>query len=287
MRGTMQNSRAGISRHNDRDFDLDLAPHIDKSKCSGNVEISWRGKASKGFEEDELHYYRKYFQKALDQTNKNYIRQGHSERCRDMKDWLVSKRTRPEESIFQYGDKDEHPDKELLMKCYVEFLKYQEGWNKEHGRPFQILNFALHDDEATPHIHQRRVWKYTEKGILKIGQEKALALAGVELPYPDRPEGRYNNRKVAFDKMMREKWLEIGIEHGLKLEKEPIPDGRHHQGKEEYIRNKNKKIVSDIKRLVEIHNNLIDENEELRNNNAFIAKQVLQTVIEEELERER
>jgi hypothetical protein len=169
----------------------------------------------------------------------------------------------------------------------VEFLKYQEGWNKEHGRPFQILNFALHDDEATPHIHQRRVWKYTEKGILKIGQEKALALAGVELPYPDRPEGRYNNRKVAFDKMMREKWLEIGIEHGLKLEKEPIPDGRHHQSKEEYIRNKNKKIVSDIKRLVEIHNNLIDENEELRNNNAFIAKQVLQTVIEEELERER
>ncbi len=285
MRGTMQNSRSGIGRHNDRSFDMDFAPHIDQSRCSENVQMSWRGSASEGFEADELLYYTRNFQRALMRTNENYIRQGHSERCRDMTDWLISRRTRPEESIFQYGDKDDHPDKETLMLCYSEFLKYQEDWNNAHGRPFQILNFALHDDEATPHIHQRRVWKYNENGLLKIGQEKALAKAGIELPYPDKKPSRYNNRKIAFDRMMREKWLQIGLEHGLVLEKNPIPDGRHHQKKEEYIRNKNKELIKSVKELIQIHNELVEQNEELRNNNVFVAQQVLLAVAQEEIER--
>ena len=64
---------------------------------------------------------------------------------------------------------------------------------------------AYHFDEATPHAHLRRVWKYTDRrGYVRIGQDKALRRAGVELPYPGKPEGRYNNSKVMFDAMARE-----------------------------------------------------------------------------------
>lgn len=299
MRGTMQNGRSGGGRHNDRDFDLDCAQHIDKSRVKDNVKISWRGESSQGFEQDEIYYYEKTFGEALRQTNESYVRNGHPDRVREMSAWLESKRTRPEESIFQLGDKDNHADRETLYECYREFLKYQQEWNKQHGHPFKILNFALHADESTPHIHQRRVWKYKdEKGVTRIGQDHALEQAGIDLPSPEKPVGRYNNRKITFDAMMRQKWLEIAKEHGLEIETEPIPDGRHHKDKEDFIRDKNKKLLETTKELetekstlseqidelIDYHNELIDEIDALKDDEVELAKEVLDRV--EIIERE-
>lgn len=56
-------------------------------------------------------------------------------------------------------------------------------------------------------------------GHFIIAQEKALREAGIELPDPSKPEGRYNNRKITFDKMRREMFQEICLKHGLSMTK--------------------------------------------------------------------
>lgn len=78
------------------------------------------------------------------------------------------------------------------------------------------------DEQGAPHIHERRAWVYTDKdGNFAISQNKSLEQMGVELPNPDRPRGRFNNRKQTFSRMCREHLLQICKEHGLEIEAIP------------------------------------------------------------------
>ena len=80
-------------------------------------------------------------------------------------------------------------------------------------------------------------------------QEKALREAGIELPDPSKPEGRYNNRKITFDKMRREMFQEICLKHGLKIEVEPRPQRQMHKSVHEYKREQSEKNVVALKQL--------------------------------------
>ena len=67
----------------------------------------------------------------------------------------------------------------------------------------QVLDWALHLDESTPHIHERHVFDCENKyGEVAPQQEKALEALGFELPAPDKPLSRRNNRKITFDAEM-------------------------------------------------------------------------------------
>lgn len=277
MRVSAQNSRRGSAKHNDRKFDLDKATHIDLDRSKDNIFISWRGRQSESFEADELLYYEQNFRFALDEKNSKAVRQGHAERVKTMAEFLSSKKTCPEESIYQIGDKDTHATHDQLLRCYQKFLSFQLNWSREHGDPFKVLNSALHMDEVSPHVHQRRVWQYHDpEGKLQVGQEKALKEAGIELPDPQSPEGRYNNRKMTFDKIMREKWLDICQEQGLDIERVPLCDGRHHLDKEDFIRQKQKDLLKETDRLIEKHDALVDIITELQKDNLKIAKGVIE-----------
>lgn len=46
-----------------------------------------------------------------------------------------------------------------------------------------------------------------DKGETVIRQSKALELMGVELPEPGKKLGRFNNRKMTFDKELRAEWI--------------------------------------------------------------------------------
>ena len=84
-----------------------------------------------------------------------------------------------------------------------------------------LLDWALHLDESTPHIHERHVFdcenKYSE---VAPQQEKALEALGFELPDPAKPLSRRNNRKITFDAACRKMLFEIAKRHGLELEEE-------------------------------------------------------------------
>lgn len=86
-------------------------------------------------------------------------------------------------------------------------------------------------------------------GHFIIAQEKALREAGIELPDPSKPEGRYNNRKITFDKMRREMFQEICLKHGLKIEVEPRPQRQKHKSVHEYKREQSEKEVAVLKKF--------------------------------------
>lgn len=261
MRAMQHNSRANSAgrvhgtKHNDRDFDTELAENIDATKSPQNIywHLYQETNPEMTFTEAELRFYIDTFGTQLQQTNDRYLAQSHPERCKDMATWKQARRNAPEETVLQIGKMEEHVEPEVLMACFKEYDRRLEGWNEAHGRPFTQLTYALHVDEAVPHIQTRRVWHYRdENGIMKIGQEKALAAAGVELPDPNWHETRKNNRKVAFDKMAREMWLDVLHEHGLDIERVAVPDGKHNREKEEMIRDKYNEMLEQTEALMEV-----------------------------------
>lgn len=152
-----------------------------------------------------------------------------------MEEWMYLRQNAPEECYVQIGDSFGHPDMETFHECFTEWLTWQNEWNDSHGNPFTILDVAEHFAEEVPQAHIRRVWSYVdENGNRRLGQEKALAMAGVELPeqYIHDIEGnlilgednkpltsipkRYNNRKMTFDSLARENGLKLSVRMVLK-----------------------------------------------------------------------
>ena len=90
-----------------------------------------------------------------------------------------------------------------------------------------ILDWALHLDEGTPHIHERHVFDVANKyGERQPKQEDALKKMGFELPDPEKKSGKYNNRKMNFDAECRKLFLESCKKFGLEVEEEPIYGGK-------------------------------------------------------------
>lgn len=254
MRTMQHNSRTNAkgrvhgTKHNDRKFDVSKADNIDQERMKDNIYLNYYGDLGMSFEEVELKFYNENFGKQLERTNENYVANRHPERVKTMEEWKSSKRYCPEETVMQIGKLEEHIDAKTLTKCYNDYNKRLHDWNMEHGRVFTTLNTALHVDEAVPHIQARRVWHYKDaSGELRIGQEKALKAAGVELPDPKKAEGRRNNRKMTFDAMARQLWLDVCHEHGLDIEREPLPNSKSKKSmdKADMIREKYQQIIDD------------------------------------------
>lgn len=250
MKAVMHNGREGSGKHNDRTFlqgkseqdQQDMAPHIDSDMTAmnrtwriGHKDKGWVSGAGGDIEAAERAYYKKAYSAAQDAKNARYRAQRHPERCRSTDDLYTGKLTRPEEQILQIGSKDDQISPETFYACVKDYIKGIEDWNRAHGRHMRILSIAIHFDEATPHAHIRRVWEYEGRDGRTIGQDKALEAAGVPLPDPSKPKGRHNNRKMTFDRDMRDMWLDICERHGLDIDREPVPDMRH-KDKADFIR---------------------------------------------------
>ena len=117
-----------------------------------------------------------------------------------------------------------------------------------------VLDWALHLDESTPHIHERHVFDCENKhGEVAPQQEKALEALGFELPDPDKPLSRRNNRKIAFDAACRKMLFKIAKRHGLDLEEEAEYGNRQYLEKQDYILAKQKEqLVAQQNRLDEL-----------------------------------
>ena len=248
--------------HNDRTFDIRQADNIDKQKIK--YERYWNiinrrvygyfDKNHISFREAELQYYTESFGHQLEETNAKYVKNGHPERVKSMEEFMYSPRYAPEECYVQIGDSFGHPDMDTFHSCFMEWLDWQNTWNDAHGNPFTILDYAEHFSEEVPQAHVRRVWSYVdENGKRRLGQEKALEMAGVELPetYMHDTHGnmlldednkpvksvpkRYNNRKMTFDSMARTKWIEIVRAHGIEVDDTPRTDVKHNLTKRQAI----------------------------------------------------
>lgn len=243
MRMTIHNGRAGKNgtynpKHNDRNFDISSAEHIDPERMPGNVYWNWTGKKDISFEDCEKAFYEEHCRAHLDAVNRRHREQRHPERVRDMDAYRTARQTCPEETLLMIGNKDEHlPPRTLRAIC--EGLR---NWEENTVPGLRVLDMALHvDEEGAPHIHMRKAWIYRdENNVESIAQSKALQAAGVPLPHPDKPAGRHNNRKQVFSAMERQALYEICREYGLEslLEMQPREKSRSGREFEDYKANK-------------------------------------------------
>lgn len=235
MRMTIHNGRAGKNgtyspKHNDRQFDISSAEHIDPERMPGNVYWNWTGKKDISFEDCEKVFYEEHCRAHLDAVNQRHREQRHPERVRDMDAYRTARQTCPEETLLMIGNKDEHlPPKTLRAIC--EKLR---DWEENTVPGLRVLDMALHvDEEGAPHIHMRKAWIYRdENGIESIAQSKTLQAAGIPLPHPDKPAGRHNNRKQVFSAMERQALYEICRGYGIESLLEMQPREKSQSGRE-------------------------------------------------------
>jgi hypothetical protein len=282
MKASMHNGREGSGKHNDRTFlqgkseqdRQEMAPHIDPDMTAknrtwriGHKDKGWLSGAGGDIEAAERAYYKKAYSAAQEAKNARYRAQRHPERCRSTDDLYTGKLTRPEEQILQIGSKDDQVSPETFYACMKDYVKGIEDWNRAHGRHMKVLSIAIHFDESTPHAHIRRVWEYDGRDGRAIGQDKALEAAGVPLPDPDKPKGRHNNRKMTFDREMRDMWLDICERHGLNIDREPVPDMRH-KDKADFIRDQIAQEIqqgrAEVAAVWEAYREADDERDEMR-----------------------
>lgn len=232
MRVSMHSGR-GSAHHNDHPqtkkkpgYNPELTPNNENYTIMDTDDTSYSAEAG------EALFYQTFFGDALAKQNRKCEERGQYGRVRSMDEWMKARQHQATETIFQIGDKDEHPDAELLTEAFDEFIEWKAERYKDNLR---VISASCHVDESTPHIHVREVWFYhDEDGIPQPGIKKAMAEAGVPLPDPTKPEGRDNYRKATVDAECRAKWQDIVKSKGLEIETKPKERTVGHMGCDAY-----------------------------------------------------
>lgn len=251
MRATIHNGRtsnlgAFTPKHNDRNFNINHAEHINPERVKLNRYWNWTGNPETTFEAAEIAFYEKHISAHLEAQNARYRAQRHAERAKTMDEYRKSPQTCPEEVILQIGKLEDTIPADMMARIIQE----QINWEQKQFPGVKVLNVALHmDEQGAPHIHERRAWVYTDKdGNTAISQNKSLEQMGVELPNPNKPRGRFNNRKMTFSRMCREHLLQICREHGLEIEEIPQEKSRSGRTLEDYQAGEAEKRAADAER---------------------------------------
>lgn len=251
MRATIHNGRtsnlgAFTPKHNDRNFNINHAEHINPERVKLNRYWNWTGNPETTFEAAEIAFYEKHISAHLEAQNARYRTQRHAERVKSMDEYRRSPQTCPEEVILQIGKLGDTIPADMMARIIQE----QINWEQQTFPGVRVLDVALHmDEQGAPHIHERRAWVYTDKnGNSAISQNKSLEQMGVELPNPDRPRGRFNNRKQTFSRMCREHLLQICREHGLEIEEIPQEKSKSGRTLEDYQAGEAEKRAADAER---------------------------------------
>lgn len=223
--GRSKASKPSSPRHIDRNK-LKEAKHIDPEKTPLNRYWTWRGKWQEpgDCEAAERAYYREAFAAGQEAQNERYRRKGNHSRVRTPDQVYENSTTSPEGSLLYIGSlRDGLVDPADLWACALEYREWEEAESEARGGFYKPLTLALHrDEEGQYHVEEHGVYQYRDgAGNLRPGQNAALEAAGFELPDPSQPRSRQNNRKMSWDAVRREKWMDILEAHGYDIERTP------------------------------------------------------------------
>lgn len=234
------------ANHNDRNFDLNNTEHINADLTQFNKYYTCYPE-DMSFQELERKYYTENFKEALKAKNERYKASGHAEDVKSIDDLLKSRRTCPEEVIYQIGKKEQTIKPELLD----EICRKQLTWEHSQFPNVKILDAALHVDEATPHMHVRKVWEAQGKDGKMVSQTKALEQMGVERPDKSKAKSRYNNPKMTYTRACREHFQELCKEYDLEIETEPQEASKSGLALKEYQRQQEEKKLKEAEKQLE------------------------------------
>ncbi len=273
MKLTRHNGRFGKNgtynpKHNDRRFDLNNSDHINAERANQNVywdcyqgfhfpkDREQEERVVYSFEQIEKLYYSEHYEDFCEGQHERNRKTGHSNRDRTTEDLRLDKKTCPEESLIQIGTMEQSVPPDVLAEIAAEFF---EEFQRRFGEYIHILDWSLHLDEATPHIHERHVFDCENRyGEIAPQQGKALEALGFDLPFPDQKQGKQNNRKMTFDAACRTILFDICGKHGLHLDQEPEYGGRAYLEKQDYILMKQKQKIAEQERVIDEKESKLD-----------------------------
>lgn len=210
-------------KHDDRNG-FEKEKSAENNVYENYAALTWGGET---FYDSEIAGYKSCFGAHIKRYNAQRKKERHPEECMDIKQYY--KKHPPEETLMYLGNKDNNVGSEVLLEV---FHIYREWLNStcvdnDKGCGVELLNSALHMDEATPHIQFRQMYYYTDKyGNFEISQNKALEGLGY---------GKGINAKKDFTAASREKLIEIARSRGVELITEPLPKEEVGRTREEYI----------------------------------------------------
>ncbi len=269
IKATARSGRAGKfgvynANHNTLEATRSQESHIDHERTINNRYAYWdeQGKVhnspSFNAKEQEQKMYEHFFNEGIAARNQRYINNRHAERCKTVEDFLKDAKTAPFETIFQIDKKGSTvASPEQLWKIASQTVL---AMAKQSGGHFQPLNFALHVDETTGHVHCRAVFMAKDKeGNWMPGQNAALKEMGFERPNPDKPLNRYNNPLISFSDALRNDFYDRCEREGIEIDRTvKNPSKRHlealeykHQELEATIASKDALIADKDKQLTE------------------------------------
>lgn len=251
------------------------------------------------FSESEKTFYKYSFSDHVKAHNEKCKKRRQYARCTTIEEYR-SKHP-PEETLLYIGRKNVDPKK--LKAVFDDFRDYLKRECNNDTCGIELLNAALHMDETTPHIQFRKVYWYTDKdGNAQVSQNKALEGLGFERPDKTTPEGRFNNAKITFDAVCREKLFEIAKSHGVELETEPLPKDEVSLPLNEYIAREKarevwkeeqesicveiQKAKDEVESLKRERNSLIDETGDLKGYLAYKTEKRKQEEAEKQKARD-
>ena len=216
MKGTRHNGRSGKNGvynplHNDRRFNPEHSEHIDNERVRQNIywdcyqgytTMEDKGKENNfSFEQIELAFYEEHYGNYVMKQNERHVKARHPDRCKEVEDVWKNKKTCPEESIYQLGTIDEHASVETLILVFDEFKK---EFDERFGSNVHIIDWSLHMDEATPHIHSLLQQKTKVKVVNEI-KEKARPsimsrLAEKKKELAEREANKKNDLKKSWNR---------------------------------------------------------------------------------------
>ena len=210
--------------------------------CANGLRTHEENSRFPTFTQHERNEYERRYGAFVAGQNQRNAKAGHAKRNRTIDDLLGDARICPEETIYQIGKEGDCPPPEVLTNVVLAFFTTME---ERFGTNVHVLDWALHLDESTPHIHERHVFDCENKyGEVAPQQEKTLEALGFELPDPDKPLSRRNNRKITFDAACRKMLFEIAKRHGLELEEEAEYGNRKYLEKQDFILAKQKEQLA-------------------------------------------
>lgn len=213
-----KNGKPFSAKHNDRNFDVSKADHIDMSLSYKN-EYLYLDEPANTFEEQEQMFYEKHFSDYIESKNLKAKANYQKDRMTTVENYRNSKLGSPQEVLIQFGNVNDNVDKRVLKKALNEFVE----WHRQQFPNVKLLNAAIHCDEpnAATHCHVRQVWVGHRDGREFVSQTNALEELGIERPFPNKAKSRTNNASITYTNMCRSKMQEIGKSYGLQIEFEP------------------------------------------------------------------
>lgn len=188
----------------------------------GRPAWDWLAYPGMSIEESELRVYENLFEAGLDARNVRLIKEGKKDRVMTMEEYYSGEKSCPEETLYMIGKAGDTVGADVLKKACIAL----KGWEiKRFSSNIGILDIALYTSPVNaPMIRERKVWyAKDEDGHYIVSQSRALEALGISRPYPDKPQSRYNNPKMVYSKMIRDRLIEICHDLGIVIEQEEKP----------------------------------------------------------------